>query len=73
MGFEIHEFHFQKFPYEYLEIELPIPLPEAEKVFWDNTSFGAVMPNANIRADVECSASVGIFPVWYEDETVGKP
>lgn len=150
-GFEMHEFHFQRFLYEYLEIELSIPLPEAEKVFWDNTSLGAVMPNAdimidyinsrgirsgvisniafsgaalserlnhllprnrfdfviasseymlrkpnpmlfelalkkaglcagdvwfcgdNIRADVQGSASVGIFPVWYEDETVENP
>jgi putative hydrolase of the HAD superfamily len=27
----------------------------------------------NIRADVEGSASIGIFPVWYEDETVENP
>ena len=27
----------------------------------------------NIEADVEGSAAVGIYPVWYEDETVGNP
>ena len=148
MGFELHEWQFQRFLYEYLEIELSISLPEAEKVFWDNASAGAVMPNAgkmidyinakgirsgvisnigfsgaaltervnrllphnkfefiiasseymfrkpnpllfelalkkaglsagdvwycgdNVKADVEGSAAVGIFPVWYENETV---
>jgi len=27
----------------------------------------------NIKADVEGSAAVGIFPVWYEDETMDNP
>jgi len=27
----------------------------------------------NIKADVEGSAAVGIFPVWYEDETMENP
>ena len=148
MGLDLHEWQFQRFLYEYLEIELSITLPEAEKIFWDNTSAGAIMPNAdrmleyinskcirsavisnivfsgaalterinrllpqnkfefviasseymfrkpcpllfelalkkaglpandvwfcgdNAKADVEGAAAVGIFPVWYEDETV---
>ena len=47
MGMELHEWQFQRLLYEYLEIELSISLPEAEKVFWDNTSAGTVMPNAD--------------------------
>lgn len=27
----------------------------------------------NIKADVEGSAQIGIFPVWYEDETMEYP
>ena len=151
MGLELHEWQFQKFLYEYLEIELSISLPEAEKVFWDNMSAGAIMPYAdkvidyintkgirsgvisnlgfsgaalsdrinrllpnnkfefiiasseymfrkpnpmlfelalkksglkaeevwfcgdNIKADVNGSADVGIFPVWYEDLTCENP
>ena len=151
MGLEIHQWQFQRFLYEYLEIELSISLSEAEKVFWDNTSAGAIMPNAdkivdyinnndirsgvisnigwsgsalterinrllprnkfefviasseymfrkpnpmlfelalkkaglssddvwfcgdNIKADVEGSAAVGVFPVWYEEGTVENP
>jgi len=151
IGLEIHERQFQRFLYEYLEIELSISLSEAETVFWDNTSAGAVMPNAdriieyvnengirsgvisnigfsgealtwrlnrllpqnrfefviasseymfrkpcpmlfeialkkaglyaddvwycgdNIKADVEGAATVGILPVWYEDDTVENP
>ena len=151
MGMEIHEWQFQRFLYEYLEIELSVSLPEAETIFWDNVSTGAVMPNAdkmldyinaneirsgvisnigfsgkalterinrllpqnkfefiiasseymfrkpspllfelalkkaglsaedvwfcgdNVKADVEGSAAVGIFPVWYQDETAENP
>jgi len=47
MGFELHDWHFQRFLYEYLEIELSIPFTEAEKIFWDNTSTGALMPNVD--------------------------
>jgi len=50
-GLELHEWQFQRFLYEYLEIEFSISLPEAEKVFWDNTSFGKVMPNADEMLD----------------------
>lgn len=51
IGLELHEWQFQRFLYEYLEIELSVPLSEAEKIFWDNTSFGALMPNADIMLD----------------------
>jgi putative hydrolase of the HAD superfamily len=151
VGMELHEWQFEKLLYEYLEIEFSITLPEAEKVFWENTAAGVVMPNAdklidyinknnmrsgvisnscfsgnalsdrlnrllpqnkfefviasseytirkpnsmlfelalkkanldagnvwfcgdNVKADVEGSAAVGIFPVWYEDETIADP
>lgn len=46
IGYEIHELQFQRFLYEYLEIELSISLIEAERVFWDNVSIGECMPNA---------------------------
>lgn len=148
---EPHEWQFQRFLYEYLGIEFSISQSEAEKVFWDNASIGALMPNAdkiisyinahgirsgvisnivwsglalterinrllphnkfefviasseymfrkpnpmlfelalnkadldasevwfcgdNIKADVEGSASVGIFSVWYEDMIAENP
>jgi len=50
-GIEVHEWQFQRFLYEYLEIELSISFPEAEKVFFHNTSSGAVMPNADKMID----------------------
>jgi putative hydrolase of the HAD superfamily len=151
MGLEFHQWQFMRFLYEYLEIELSIPVPEAESVFWYNVSAGTVMPYAaemldavnahgirsgvisnigwsgtalterinrllpknnfefiiassdymfrkpnpmlfelalrkarleaqdvwfcgdNVKADVEGSAAVGMFPVWYENETVENP
>lgn len=151
MGFEIHEQQFQRFLYEYLEIELSVSLPEAERIFWNNACAGEIMPNAdkiidyindkdirsgvisniswsgsvlaerinrllprnkfefiiasseymfrkpspmlfelalkkaglcaedvwfcgdNIEADIEGSATVGIFPVWYENRTLEEP
>ena len=51
LGFEIHEWQFQRLLYEYLEIELALTPPEAEKVFWDHTSFGAPMPGAERMID----------------------
>lgn len=47
LGLELHQWQFQRFLYEHLEIELSIPLPEAEIVFWKNVSEGAIMPNAD--------------------------
>ena len=51
LGLELHEQQFQRFLYEYLEIELTISLPEAENVFWDNSSAGAIMPYADVVVD----------------------
>lgn len=151
IGFELHERQFQQYVYEYLGIEFSIPLPEVERILWENASPGAPMPNVetmldyihankirsgvisnigwsgtalterirrllprskfefvmasseylfrkpspflfelalkkarlnaedvwfcgdNIRADVEGSAAVGIFPVWYEDLKTENP
>jgi putative hydrolase of the HAD superfamily len=151
IGMELHERQFQRFLYEYLEIELSISFSEAEKILWDNVSAGAIMPNAdamldfvnsigirsgvisnigwsgmalterinrmlprnkfefiiasseymfrkpspmlfklalkkaeldaddvwfcgdNIKADVEGSSAVGMFPVWYEDKMMDNP
>lgn len=151
LGFDLHEWQFQQFVYEYLGIEFSVSQPEAERIFWDNTSSGALMPNVdkmletinahgirsgvisnigwsgaalterinrllpmnqfefiiasseymfrkpepmlfelalrkaeldasevwfcgdNVKADVEGSAAVGIFPVWYENETAESP
>ncbi len=151
VDYELHQWQFQRFLYEYLEIELSILPSEAEKIFWDNVSIGALMPNVekilryinehsirsgvisnigwsgsalterinrllpqnkfefviasseymfrkpspmlfelalkkagldaadvwfcgdNIKADVEGSAAVGIFPVWYEDRVIENP
>lgn len=151
MGYELHQWQFQRFLYEYLEIEFSVSPAEAEKIFWDNVSIGALMPNAdkilryidehsirsgvisnigwsgsalterinrllpknkfefviasseymfrkpspmlfelalrkagldaadvwfcgdNIKADVEGSSAVGIFPVWYENSAIENP
>ncbi|HOJ11538.1 MAG TPA: HAD family hydrolase [Clostridiales bacterium] len=51
MGFELHEWQFQRFLYDYLDIELSVSLPEAERIFWDNTSYGDIMPNADKMID----------------------
>ncbi|MHC1694153.1 MAG: HAD family hydrolase [Eubacteriales bacterium] len=48
---EIHENQFQRMLYEYLEIEFTVSLLEAERIFWDNTSSGAVMPKADTMLD----------------------
>ena len=47
MNLDFHERQFQRLLYEYLEIELDIPYADAERIFWDNASFGAVMPGAD--------------------------
>ena len=43
---DIHESNFQKLLYEYLEIEFSITPEEQERVFWENSSPAATMPNA---------------------------
>jgi putative hydrolase of the HAD superfamily len=148
---EMHNLCCMRLSYELLRLKFSVPIEEAEQIFWDNTSIGAVMPYADemlryiskrgIRsgvvsnmgwsgkalkvridrllpdnrfefviasseymvrkpnplifdlalkkanlsasdvwfcgdsptADVEGAASVGIFPVWYEDLTVENP
>ena len=57
-GFEIHNHAFQKLLYESLEIELTISYPEAEKIFFDHTTPGAVMPGADKLLD--CINALGI-------------
>lgn len=47
LGFELHQWQFQRFLYNYLQIEFSVSPSEAEKIFWDNISIGAVMPNAD--------------------------
>lgn len=47
IGMELHERQFQRLLYEYLGIELSIPYEEAELIFWNHTSAGAVMPDAD--------------------------
>lgn len=50
-GLEIHERQFQRFVYEYLGIEFSISYEEAEPIFWNAVSIGAVMPNADKMID----------------------
>jgi putative hydrolase of the HAD superfamily len=54
LGYELHEWQFLKFVYEYLQIELTISYQEAEKVLWDNTSSGALMINIEKLLDYLC-------------------
>ena len=51
MGFELHEWQFMKMLYEYLEIELSVTYPEAERILWDAVSFGDIMPRADEMID----------------------
>jgi putative hydrolase of the HAD superfamily len=43
-GFELHEWQMLRLQYEYLGIELGISYAEAEKILWNNISWGACMP-----------------------------
>ena len=51
IGFEIHERQFQQLLYEYLKLEFTIPFTEVERIFWENTSPGKVMPGADKMLD----------------------
>jgi len=51
MGFELSEWQLRKMLYEYLGIELSLSMEEAERIFWDHTSYGDVMPQADILID----------------------
>ncbi len=43
---EIHEHHFLKLLYDYLNITLSVSIAEAERIIWNGISEGAVMPFA---------------------------
>lgn len=43
---EIHEHHFLRLLYDYLNITLSVSIPEAERIIWNGISEGAVMPYA---------------------------
>jgi len=151
MDLEIHQWQFQRFLYEYLEIDLFISQSEVERIFWNSVSEGALMPNVDkmldaitrlgirsgvisnigwseavlserinhllpknkfefiiasseyvfrkpspmlfelalrkagldaenvwfcgdsLEADIEGSAAVGMFPVWYDNKTIESP
>jgi len=51
MGFELSEWQLRRMLYEYLGIELSLSMEEAERIFWDHTSYGDVMPQADIMID----------------------
>lgn len=51
LGYELHERQFQRFVYEYLGIELSVTLDEAENIFWDAVTPGALMPGADKMLD----------------------
>jgi putative hydrolase of the HAD superfamily len=51
IGYEIHEWQFLKYVYEYLNIELTISIEEAEKILWYNMSPGALMPGIEYMLD----------------------
>lgn len=63
MGLELHQWQFQRFLYEYLEIELSVSPMEAENIFWLNVSSGAIMPNADKMLDTvnECGIRSGVI------------
>ncbi|MDR1328028.1 MAG: HAD family hydrolase [Oscillospiraceae bacterium] len=44
---EIHNRNFEKFAYEYLQIDFDLPQEQIEKIFWDAASPGAAMPDAD--------------------------
>lgn len=46
-GYELHEHHSLRATLEYYGIELDVDIAEAERIIWDNTSIGAVMPHAD--------------------------
>ncbi len=48
---EIHEHHFLRLLYDYLNITLSVSLGEAERIIWNGISEGAVMPYASEMLD----------------------
>ena len=63
IGFELHNFQFQRALYELLGIRLSIPWPQVEKIFWDSATPGAVMPGAEamLRALEERGVRTGVI------------
>ncbi len=55
---EIHNQKFQQMLYEYLEIEIDLTQPQIEKIFWDNSAPGGIMPNADKMIDFINSAGI---------------
>lgn len=47
IGMEISYHYFLRLLYEYLEIELDVPVAEAERIYWDSFAPGAAIPYAN--------------------------
>jgi len=47
IGAELHNLHFIRFMYEYLQIQFDIPLNEIERIYWDNAAPGSMMPYAD--------------------------
>lgn len=48
---EIHEHHFLRLLYDYLNITLSVSIAEAERIIWNGISEGAVMPYASEMLD----------------------
>jgi putative hydrolase of the HAD superfamily len=42
---EIHNRNFEKFAYEYLQIDFDLPQEQIETIYWDNASPGTAMPD----------------------------
>lgn len=51
MGFELTDIQLRRLLLEYLGLELSVSLDEAERIFWDNASSGAVMPQTEMMLD----------------------
>ena len=45
MDIEIHGHIFDRFIYEYLQIDFSLPPEQIERIFWDNTGHCEPMPN----------------------------
>ena len=46
-GYEPHSHQGYRAAFEYYGIELDVDIHEAERIIWDNTSIGAIMPHAD--------------------------
>ena len=50
-GFEIHEYQALRLKNEYLGLQYSVSMEEAERIFWDNTSYVAIMPETDKMLD----------------------